>query len=69
MQSDTAFVLLNNYPYGSAVVVLLLIVAVLSCLIAAYVCAPILREARRERRKQRFHKDASIPVWLGRPSI
>jgi hypothetical protein len=68
MKPYMVLVLLDSYPFATAVLLLLLFITVLSFGIAAYMFVPILNEARRERRKQLVDKNASIPVWLGRPS-
>jgi hypothetical protein len=69
MESFTLFVLFDSNPFATAALLLLVAITLLSFVVTAFVSLPLLNEARQERRQQRRNKDASVPVWEGRPTL
>ena len=59
---------LGDHPFGTALLLAILVVVAISLAVAAYSIVPILGDARRERRKQQWKKNSSVPVWIGRTS-
>jgi hypothetical protein len=68
MAAHDIVVLISDHPFTGTALFLLILITVASLAVAAHVSLRILKDARRERRRQQRYKRASISVWLGRPS-
>ncbi len=68
MQFRLVLSALAEHPFGTALLLAILVVVLISLAVAAYAIGPLVSEARQERRKQQWKKNSSVPVWIGRTS-
>ena len=68
MDQSLIFALFDTDPLKATALVLLALIALVSLIVAAWMCVPMLKQIPRERRRKRVAKRSLISVWLGRPS-